>query len=87
MAPLGEAMASMTPSLVGDVGGRRPEHDALVRQEREHPRHDRVRRLEAGVRRGTGGYPVIGVVREADLPIAAQLRPGDQVWFTARPAR
>ncbi|GAA3692869.1 biotin-dependent carboxyltransferase family protein [Nonomuraea antimicrobica] len=33
----------------------------------------------------TGGYPVIAVVREADLPIAAQLRPGDEVRFTTRP--
>ncbi|SDK72648.1 biotin-dependent carboxyltransferase family protein [Nonomuraea jiangxiensis] len=32
----------------------------------------------------TGGYPVIGVVRAADLPVAAQLRPGDQVRFTTR---
>ncbi|MER6006952.1 biotin-dependent carboxyltransferase family protein [Nonomuraea angiospora] len=35
----------------------------------------------------TGGYPVIGVVREADLPVAAQLRPGDEVRFTVRPGR
>ncbi|MEV1244152.1 biotin-dependent carboxyltransferase family protein [Nonomuraea sp. NPDC049750] len=35
----------------------------------------------------TGGYPVIGVVRSADLPIAAQLRPGDGVRFTVRPGR
>lgn len=35
----------------------------------------------------TGGYPVIGVVLGADLPVAAQLRPGDRVRFTARPAR
>ncbi|WP_433431430.1 biotin-dependent carboxyltransferase family protein [Nonomuraea sp. CA-141351] len=35
----------------------------------------------------TGGYPVIGVVREADLPVAAQLRPGDVVRFTGRPGR
>ncbi|MFG1705946.1 biotin-dependent carboxyltransferase family protein [Nonomuraea sp. M3C6] len=33
----------------------------------------------------TGGYPVIGVVRAADLPVAAQLRPGDEVRFTTRP--
>ncbi|SEM51289.1 biotin-dependent carboxyltransferase family protein [Nonomuraea pusilla] len=33
----------------------------------------------------TGGYPVIGVVREADLAVAAQLRPGDRVRFTTRP--
>ncbi len=26
-----------------------------------------------------GGYPVIGQVIEADLPLAAQLRPGDDV--------
>ena len=33
----------------------------------------------------TGGYPVLAVVRTADLPIAAQLRPGDVVRFrTAR---
>ncbi|MGR6916017.1 5-oxoprolinase subunit C family protein [[Actinomadura] parvosata] len=32
----------------------------------------------------TGGYPVIGVVREADLPVLAQLRPGDEVRFTTR---
>jgi biotin-dependent carboxylase-like uncharacterized protein len=25
----------------------------------------------------TGGYPVVGVVRRADLPVAAQARPGD----------
>ncbi|MEU8396082.1 biotin-dependent carboxyltransferase family protein [Nonomuraea sp. NPDC048892] len=35
----------------------------------------------------TGGYPVIAVVRGADLPVAAQLRPGDEVRFTARPGR
>ncbi|MFC4112114.1 biotin-dependent carboxyltransferase family protein [Nonomuraea zeae] len=35
----------------------------------------------------TGGYPVIGVVRAADLPVAAQLKPGDEVRFTVRPAR
>ncbi|GII91754.1 5-oxoprolinase subunit C family protein [Sinosporangium siamense] len=29
----------------------------------------------------TGGYPVIGVVADADLGLAAQLRPGDQVKF------
>ncbi|MFI6504329.1 biotin-dependent carboxyltransferase family protein [Nonomuraea typhae] len=29
----------------------------------------------------TGGYPVIGVVRAADLPVAAQLRPGGDVRF------
>ena len=32
----------------------------------------------------TGGYPVLAVVRSADLPAAAQLRPGDVVPF--RPA-
>ncbi|TMR95161.1 biotin-dependent carboxyltransferase family protein [Nonomuraea basaltis] len=32
----------------------------------------------------TGGYPVIAVVRTADLPAAAQLRPGDQVRFLAQ---
>ncbi|MEV4168734.1 biotin-dependent carboxyltransferase family protein [Nonomuraea sp. NPDC049709] len=35
----------------------------------------------------TGGYPVIGVVRGADLPVAAQLRPGDEVRFSTRPGR
>jgi allophanate hydrolase subunit 2 len=29
----------------------------------------------------TGGYPVLAVVRTADLPGAAQLRPGDVVRF------
>jgi biotin-dependent carboxylase-like uncharacterized protein len=33
----------------------------------------------------TGGYPVLAVVATADLPAAAQLRPGDVVAF--RPAR
>jgi biotin-dependent carboxylase-like uncharacterized protein len=33
----------------------------------------------------TGGYPVLAVVATADLPTAAQLRPGDPVRF--RPAR
>jgi biotin-dependent carboxylase-like uncharacterized protein len=33
----------------------------------------------------TGGYPVLAVVVTADLPLAAQLRPGDGVRF--RPAR
>ena len=33
----------------------------------------------------TGGYPVLAVVRTADLGAAAQLRPGDRVRF--RPAR
>ncbi|MFI7448230.1 biotin-dependent carboxyltransferase family protein [Nonomuraea sp. NPDC049714] len=32
----------------------------------------------------TGGYPVIAVVSEADLAIAAQLRPGDEVRFSTR---
>ncbi|SDL87340.1 biotin-dependent carboxylase uncharacterized domain-containing protein [Nonomuraea maritima] len=32
----------------------------------------------------TGGYPVIAVVRDADIPVAAQLRPGDEVRFTLR---
>jgi allophanate hydrolase subunit 2 len=32
----------------------------------------------------TGGYPVLAVVVTADLPLAAQLRPGDVVRF--RPA-
>jgi biotin-dependent carboxylase-like uncharacterized protein len=35
----------------------------------------------------TGGYPVIGVVRDADLAVAAQLRPGDEVRFTVRRGR
>ncbi|WP_336213512.1 biotin-dependent carboxyltransferase family protein [Nonomuraea sp. LPB2021202275-12-8] len=35
----------------------------------------------------TGGYPVIAVVSEADLAVAAQLRPGDEVRFSSRPAR
>jgi biotin-dependent carboxylase-like uncharacterized protein len=30
----------------------------------------------------TGGYPVIAVVLDSDLPIAAQLRPGQQLRFT-----
>lgn len=29
----------------------------------------------------TGGYPIIGVVCQADLPLAAQLLPGDSVQF------
>ncbi|MGV9308316.1 5-oxoprolinase subunit C family protein [Nonomuraea sp. NPDC003727] len=29
----------------------------------------------------TGGYPVIGVVLDADLPVAAQARPGDGLTF------
>jgi biotin-dependent carboxylase-like uncharacterized protein len=33
----------------------------------------------------TGGYPVLAVVVTADLPAAAQLRPGDELRF--RPAR
>ncbi|MGZ4459772.1 MAG: 5-oxoprolinase subunit C family protein [Nocardioidaceae bacterium] len=32
----------------------------------------------------TGGYPVVGVVVPGDLPLCAQLRPGDEVRF--RPA-
>ena len=28
-----------------------------------------------------GGYPVLGQVIAADLPKAAQLRPGDEVWL------
>ena len=30
----------------------------------------------------TGGYPVLAVVHSADLPAAAQLRPGQRVRFT-----
>jgi biotin-dependent carboxylase-like uncharacterized protein len=33
----------------------------------------------------TGGYPVLAVVRTADLPAVAQLRPGDRLRF--RPSR
>jgi allophanate hydrolase subunit 2 len=29
----------------------------------------------------TGGYPVIAVVRRADFPVLAQLRPGDSLRF------
>jgi biotin-dependent carboxylase-like uncharacterized protein len=29
----------------------------------------------------TGGYPVIGVLAEADIPVAAQVRPGQRVRF------
>jgi allophanate hydrolase subunit 2 len=29
----------------------------------------------------TGGYPVIAVVRSADLPLLAQARPGQRVSF------
>jgi biotin-dependent carboxylase-like uncharacterized protein len=31
----------------------------------------------------TGGYPVVAVVHSQDLPLAAQLRPGRQLRFTA----
>jgi len=31
----------------------------------------------------TGGYPVLAVVATADLPAAAQLRPGDLLRFRA----
>ncbi|WP_324276271.1 hypothetical protein [Blastococcus brunescens] len=31
----------------------------------------------------TGGYPVLAVVATADLPAAAQLRPGDRLRFRA----
>lgn len=34
----------------------------------------------------TGGYPVIAVVVDEDLPVAAQLRPGDVVRFRRRAA-
>jgi allophanate hydrolase subunit 2 len=33
----------------------------------------------------TGGYPVIAVVVSADLELAAQLRPGEQVRFALSP--
>lgn len=32
-------------------------------------------------RQTTGGYPMIGLVSTADLPLVAQLRPGDEVRF------
>jgi antagonist of KipI len=32
-------------------------------------------------RQTTGGYPMIGLVATADLPLVAQLRPGDEVRF------
>jgi biotin-dependent carboxylase-like uncharacterized protein len=32
----------------------------------------------------TGGYPVVGVVVSADLPVCAQLRPGDALRFSLR---
>ncbi len=35
----------------------------------------------------TGGYPVIAVMAEADLAVAAQLRPGDEVRFSTRHPR
>jgi allophanate hydrolase subunit 2 len=31
----------------------------------------------------TGGYPVIAVVHSQDLPLAAQLRPGERITFAA----
>jgi allophanate hydrolase subunit 2 len=31
----------------------------------------------------TGGYPVIGTVIRADLPLLAQARPGDTIRFRA----
>jgi allophanate hydrolase subunit 2 len=31
----------------------------------------------------TGGYPVVAVLAAADIPLAAQLRPGQPVRFTA----
>ncbi|MEJ2867969.1 biotin-dependent carboxyltransferase family protein [Actinomycetospora sp. OC33-EN08] len=34
----------------------------------------------------TGGYPVIGVVLDADTDVAGQLRPGETVRFRAEPA-
>ncbi len=34
----------------------------------------------------TGGYPVLAVVRTADLPVLAQARPGQTVTFRAQPA-
>ena len=34
----------------------------------------------------TGGYPVIGVVRDGDTDAIAQLRPGDEVRFRRRPS-
>jgi len=34
----------------------------------------------------TGGYPVIGVVREQDLPVCAQARPGDRLTLRVRAA-
>ncbi len=33
----------------------------------------------------TGGYPVLAVVRSADIGLAAQLRPGHRIRFTASP--
>ena len=33
----------------------------------------------------TGGYPVIGVVHEADLPVCAQARPGDRLTLRVLP--
>ncbi|WP_240197472.1 biotin-dependent carboxyltransferase family protein [Nonomuraea lactucae] len=35
----------------------------------------------------TGGYPVIAVLAAAGLPVAAQLRPGDEVRFTTHRAQ
>ncbi|GAA4567608.1 biotin-dependent carboxyltransferase family protein [Planotetraspora kaengkrachanensis] len=35
----------------------------------------------------TGGYPVIGVVAARDVPLVAQLRPGDRLWFRPVPGR
>lgn len=35
----------------------------------------------------TGGYPVVAVLASADVPVAAQLRPGDRVRFRVAPAR
>jgi allophanate hydrolase subunit 2 len=34
----------------------------------------------------TGGYPVVAVVVRADLARCAQVRPGDEVRFSPRPA-
>lgn len=35
----------------------------------------------------TGGYPVVGVVADADIDLLGQLRPGDPLRLDAIPSR
>ena len=72
------------PLPVADGGGSAPSEGLVPGAVQLPP--DGVPLLFLAGHPPTGGYPLLGVVVSADLPLAAQLRPGDRVRLVAVPA-